>query len=126
VHRVARSLVCAGRVFADFSFKPPFKSKNQAALQKQILTLKVKYPSYIAGPAASMLKTLICRDPTRRASHDTLKQHPFFRGSQPHKATAQPALQLIAHRDSLEQASFARNEASIQTANQWNSLRQEL
>jgi len=64
---------------------PPFQSKNDANLHKQILTKRLKMPSYLSKEAHSILKGLMERNTKKRLGTgkngaQDVKRHPFFKG----------------------------------------------
>ena len=63
---------------------PPFRSKNRAALQKAITAGTFKVPTFLSRPAASLIRGLLQRDPTKRLGYGPdgsakVKAHPFFK-----------------------------------------------
>jgi len=63
---------------------PPFRAKTQAALKKQIISGKLKFPKYLSSQALNILKALLNRDVKKRlgygqnGSEDVMK-HQFFK-----------------------------------------------
>lgn len=61
--------------------EPPFKANNRNNLYKKICSAKIKYPTYLTGPAVSLLKGLLNRDPEKRLECGlNIKKHTFFKG----------------------------------------------
>ena len=71
--------------------KAPFRHRNRKKLHRLILESRISLPPYLEASSHSILKQLLCRDPSRRlgATKSTmlrvggiqeLKRHPFFRG----------------------------------------------
>lgn len=59
--------------------KPPFQSKGRKALQKKILTEKIKYPTFLTSNCVNLLKGLIERNVEKRLTLEAIKKHPFFK-----------------------------------------------
>jgi len=64
---------------------PPFLDKNQGALEKKIMTQKLRLPPYLSSAATSIIRGLMNRDVAKRLGSGktgvrTIKNHPFFRG----------------------------------------------
>ena len=64
---------------------PPFRAKSKNALQKLIVSGKLKLPTYLSSEAQSMLKGLLQKDATKRLGYgeqgsQAVMKHPFFKG----------------------------------------------
>jgi len=64
---------------------PPFEAKNKKTLQDLIIKGKFKLPGYLSGNAASLIKSLLVVDPSKRLGSGPdgikkLKAHKFFAG----------------------------------------------
>lgn len=62
----------------------PFRAKGKNQLQKLIMAAKLKIPPYLSSPAASLIRSLLAKDPAKRLGHgpsgsDDIKRHPFFK-----------------------------------------------
>lgn len=62
----------------------PFRAKGKNQLQKLIMAAKLKLPPYLSSQAASLIRSLLAKDPAKRLGHgpsgsDDIKRHPFFK-----------------------------------------------
>jgi len=72
-------------IFDMLTGGPPFRSKNDGALQKKIMTEKLRLPVYLSAEAHSIIKGLLNRDDKKRLGSGKtgakeIKAHPFFKG----------------------------------------------
>mgnify|MGYP002631930820 CR=1 FL=1 len=63
---------------------PPFRAKSKNALQKLIVSGKLKLPTYLSSEAQNMLKGLLQKDATKRLGYgeqgsQAVMKHPFFK-----------------------------------------------
>ena len=64
---------------------PPFRAKSKNALQKLIVSGKLKLPTYLSSEAQSLLKGLLTKDASKRLGYgeggsEAVKKHAFFKG----------------------------------------------
>jgi len=62
----------------------PFYHKNSEQIAQKVLKKKLVIPKYLSGPAHSLLKTILNRDPERRLGKNgagEIKEHLFFSGA---------------------------------------------
>ena len=64
---------------------PPFRAKSKNALQKLIVSGKLKLPTYLSTEAQNILKGLLQKDATKRLGYgeqgsQAVMKHPFFKG----------------------------------------------
>ncbi|CAH0486456.1 unnamed protein product [Peronospora farinosa] len=57
---------------------PPFQCEDMLRLYRLIQQGRVWYPPYLSGHATSLLKGLLCINPTSRLSAAQAMEHPFF------------------------------------------------
>ena len=72
-------------LFEMLTGQPPFRSKNRGALQKKILTDKIKYPTFLSAPAHKLLSALLQREEAKRLGSGAdgaaaIQRHDFFKG----------------------------------------------
>eukprot|EP00474_Spongospora_subterranea_P004061 CRZ04519.1 hypothetical protein [Spongospora subterranea] len=68
-------------LYEMLSGRIPFDSANRNTLQKKIMNQKLSFPKHITNTAKSILKKLLCRDPSARlgsSGDEQVKTHPFF------------------------------------------------
>jgi len=63
---------------------PPWTSPNNGALQKKILTQKLRLPSYLSSEASSLIRQFLNKDAKKRLGSSKngirdIKAHPFFK-----------------------------------------------
>lgn len=64
---------------------PPFRAKSKNALQKLIVSGKLKLPTYLSSEAQNLLKGLLQKDAKKRLGYgehgsQEVMKHPFFKG----------------------------------------------
>lgn len=70
-------------LFEMLTGMPPFNAKSRNQLQKQIVSGKLKYPTFMSRNAQSLLKGLLTRDVDKRLGNGAegskaVMKHPFF------------------------------------------------
>mmetsp|Transcript_18417 Transcript_18417/g.25898 ORF Transcript_18417/g.25898 Transcript_18417/m.25898 type:complete len:96 (+) Transcript_18417:2-289(+) len=60
---------------------PPFYSQDVQVMYQKIMTAKLSIPETISSDAASLLRGLLERDPSKRLQDPSvIKSHPYFKG----------------------------------------------
>eukprot|EP00735_Rhodelphis_limneticus_P003810 TRINITY_DN15331_c0_g1::TRINITY_DN15331_c0_g1_i1::g.22718::m.22718 TRINITY_DN15331_c0_g1::TRINITY_DN15331_c0_g1_i1::g.22718 ORF type:complete len:758 (+),score=47.65,sp/F4JBP3/ATG1B_ARATH/46.86/2e-80,Pkinase/PF00069.20/9.6e-77,Pkinase_Tyr/PF07714.12/1.2e-47,DUF3543/PF12063.3/1.9e-09,Kdo/PF06293.9/7.9e-05,APH/PF01636.18/4.4e+02,APH/PF01636.18/0.2,MIT/PF04212.13/1.3e+03,MIT/PF04212.13/0.49,Kinase-like/PF14531.1/1.8e+03,Kinase-like/PF14531.1/0.28,ABC1/PF03109.11/0.34,DUF605/PF04652.11/11 TRINITY_DN len=86
--------------------RTPYDGENPRQLLDRIRSREVSFPAdcRVSAEAQHLIKILLCRDPTRRASHQDLCNHPFLRTNELSESNA-PSVQSTNQPDSDYQTS---------------------